>query len=108
MKYLKYGILFLVISTARASGDDAVLKSARIDFKKTNGAYSKLTGLSVDTYYQVYNDQASQSLVEAKNGKFIKYNDNTYTLIDDIEIYSIKEQIISINKDNKQITVGDH
>jgi hypothetical protein len=107
MKQLAYSLLFVIGLGARA-GNNPVLLSAQTDFKKANAYYDQNRNLSMDTYYMVFSEHDSQSLLEGKNGKFMTYNGNGYTLIDDIEIYRLKDKIISINKEDKLISVGDN
>lgn len=100
---------FLLLLAARLSaGNEPILAAAREDFKKTNAAYSKLTGLSMDTYYAVYSDYQAQNMIEGKNGRYIKFNNLIYTKIDNIETYMMNDKIITINPDNRLIMVGDN
>jgi hypothetical protein len=107
MKLTRYFLLLMICCSARA-GDNPALTAARTDLKKTNEAYSRLAGLSMDTYYIVYDDHRSQSAMEGKNGRYVKFGEHVYTKIDGIETYAIDDKLISINPDNKQITVGDN
>lgn len=101
-------IIFIMVCSSAKAGNNPVLASARTDFKKTNEAYSRIPGLSMDTYYIVYDDHKSQSAMEGKNGRYVKFREHVYTKIDGIETYAIDDKLISINPDNKQITVGDN
>ncbi len=100
--------LFTVACGITLAGTDPVLQAAQADFKRTNLAYEKTPNLSMDTQYMVFGDQTSDELMEAKNGKYIKFENQVYTLVDDIETYTIKDKIISINQENRLISVGDH
>lgn len=101
-------ILFFTTAGLTFAGSDPVMKQALLDFKKVNETYAKTDNYSMDTYYMVFSEHETQSLLEAKNGKYIKYKNNTYTKIDDIEIVSINDIMISINKGDNLISVGDN
>ncbi|MBL7932301.1 MAG: hypothetical protein JNL60_10380 [Bacteroidia bacterium] len=101
-------LAFILTCFLDKAGNGPALRDAKIDFKRTNEAYAKLEGISMDTYYIVYDDHQSKSALEGKNGSFIKYRENTYTMIDGIEMLSIGKMLISVNPDIKLITIGDN
>lgn len=107
-KKVLYLALFLAWHIPAFAGTNPVLTEAKNDFKKTNEAYEKTPNISMDTYYSVYSEHDSQSLLEGKNGKYIRYNKNMFVRIDDIETYAINDKIISINHQEKMISVGDN
>jgi hypothetical protein len=90
------------------AGTNPTLTAAQSDFKKVNQSYVNTPNMSMNTYYRVYSEHDSQSLLEGKSGKYIKYGKNTYTKIDDIEMLAMGDKLISINKDSKLISVGDN
>jgi hypothetical protein len=106
MNFLKFIVIITFWFSANAG--NPVLSMAKADFKKANDYYAKTPNLSMDTYYMVFSEHDSQSLLEGKSGKYIKYGNNLYTKIDDIETLNINDKIISINQENKLISVGDN
>jgi hypothetical protein len=108
MKKLAFIFLSLLFVRITYAGNNPTFDSAREDFKKTNDTYARTPNFSMDTYYMVYADHESQSTIEGKNGKYIKYGSSVYTKIDDIEIITLDNKLISINQDLKMITVGDN
>lgn len=103
-----YILLLFAALFFMSAGINPVMQQAAADLKKVNETYSKTESFSMDTYYMVFSEHETASMLEAKNGKYIKYKNNNYTKIDDIEVVSINEMMISINKSDKLISVGDN
>lgn len=101
-------ILLALCAVWAQAGNNPALESARMDFKKINQAYAQAPGVSIKTYYKVFTDHASGSMIEGKAGDYVKFRENIYTKIDGIETYLIGDKVISINRDIRQIMVGDN
>ena len=108
MKAFNYFIFIIFIQLAVRAGNDPALVSAREDINRINAYYAKTPNFSFDTYYKVFTEHNEQSVLEAKNGKYVRYNKNIYVRIDDIETIAINDKLIGINKEDKRITVGDN
>ena len=99
---------FLVASLFCISAENPYYDKARVDIKKVNARYESLPDISIETNYRVYRDQKNESLLESKTGKFIRYKGNTYTRIDNVEMYALNDKLISVDKESKTVTVGDN
>lgn len=107
MSFLKY-LALIVLCTALKAGNNPAYESIRADLKKVNAAYASMKGLSMDTYYKVFADHQSQSMIEGKKGRYVKFSDNLFTSIDGIDTYVLNDKVISVNKGSKRIVVGDN
>lgn len=82
--------------------------SAIADLKQVNASYAKTANFSLNTNYKVYSEHATDNLLEAKNGKFIRFGKKLYTKIDDIETYALGDKLICISAGDKIISIGDN
>jgi len=101
-------ILSMICCASAKASVLSTFELAKKDFDETNKAYTIHIGISMDTYYKVYSNHTAQSLIEAKNGKYLRFKAKSYTLIDNIETIELNSKIISIDKGMRQITVGDN
>lgn len=108
MNKIGYLIVFCFWAGAFFSVNGPVLTQARADFKKANQVYENQKNFSMEMQYMVFSEYETQSALEAKSGKYVKFNKNTYTKIDDIETYDFNNVLVSLNHGDKLISVGDN
>lgn len=97
-----------VFAQGLKAGNNPALEAAKNDIKRVNARYESEPNLSIDTYYMVYADHTTPTVLEGKPGKYVKFGKNYFTRVDDLDTYVIGNKIIAINPEDRMISVGDN
>lgn len=82
-------------------------EKARVDFKKVNDLYSATTSYSLDIQYSVFDSHAGGNLVEQKSGKYLRYQESSYSKVLDIETIVNPKRTIVVNHEDKFVVITD-
>lgn len=82
-------------------------EKAKADFKKVNDLYSSTASYSLDIQYSVYDNHTGGNLVEQKSGKYIKYQDMSYSKVLEIETVVNPKRTVVVNHEDKFIVITD-
>lgn len=97
-------LLFVAPASAAASNP---AEKARMDFKKVNDLYTATTSYSLDIQYSVFDSHAGGNLVEQKSGKYLRYQESSYSKVLDIETIVNPKRTIVVNHEDKFVVITD-
>lgn len=102
-----YAVWLSLLITSVALATETPAEKARTDFQKVNSLYASTASYSLDIQYSVFDNHTGGNLVEQKAGKYIRYQDMSYSKLLDIETIVNPKRTIIVNHEDRFIVIAD-